>query len=336
MLIVPQYNNIPIMLKILFDHHIPYIEELFSKHFELTSYEDKDELNDKIQSQDILICRSNTVISDELIQNSPIQCIATASSGSEHIHIQNPNITVMDARGGNAHAVSDYILCVLAELNIPNTTSIGIIGYGFVGQLLSNRLKALGFKLKVYDPLQNLTTNFDDILQSQVILVHPNYHCNPPYSTHHLLSDDFFKKISNQTILINASRGKILDEAALLHSQWKGIFCTDVYQNEPHVNAKVIERAEICTPHIAGHSLEAKRNISDIIAQKIHHHFQLNYQSNNTKHQLILPQNNWQMEALKIYSPRIESQALKTNCSAEHFLRLRKAHHRPEFEIAIA
>jgi erythronate-4-phosphate dehydrogenase len=324
------------MLKILFDHHIPYIEELFSKYFELTSYQHIDELKVMVHQHDILICRSHTVITDEMIQNTSIQCIATASSGSEHIHIQNPDITVIDARGGNAHAVGDYILCILAEQNIESNLSVGIIGYGYVGQLLSKRLKTLGFKVKVYDPLKNLTTSFAEILNSQIILVHPNYHCNPPYPTHHLLSDDFFNTISNETILINASRGKILDEAALLKSQWKGIFCTDVYQNEPHINPKIIERATICTPHIAGHSLEAKRNISEIIAQKIHEHFKLNYQSHNTKNQLILPQNNWQTEALKIYSPRIESQALKSNCSAEHFLRLRKAHHRPEFEIDLA
>jgi erythronate-4-phosphate dehydrogenase len=323
------------MLKILFDHSIPNIEELFSSHFELSSYQHQSELKEQIRTHDILICRATTQITPELIKHSAVQCIATASSGSDHIHIQNPKIKVMDAKGGNAHAVGDYILCTLAELNIVNKTSIGIIGHGHVGKALNLRLKSLGFDVKVYAPTHNLPTSFSEMMQSNVILVHPNYHTNPPYSTHHLLSHDFFKNISEQTVVINASRGKILDEQALLASSWKGVFCTDVYQNEPDINPDIMQRASICTPHIAGHTIEAKSKISEILAKKIHEYFKKKFEVKDHQNLTLISQKNWQEEVLKIYSPKFETDSLKKDSSAKHFLELRKAHLRHEFEIAL-
>jgi erythronate-4-phosphate dehydrogenase len=321
------------MLKILFDHSIPFIKELFSENFELSTYHHQNELKEKIPTHDILICRSTFQITPELIENSSIQCIATASSGSDHIHVQSPKITVIDAKGGNAHAVGDYILCTLAALNIYTKTSISIIGHGHVGKALNKRLQSLGFDVKVYAPTHNLPTSFSEMMQSKVILVHPNYHNKPHHPTHHLLSHHFFNHISDNTIVINASRGKVLDEQALLASSWKGVFCTDVYQNEPHINPQMIQRASICTPHIAGRSIEAKRKISEILAKKIHEHFNIKFELNHQKNLIKVSQKNWQEKVLKIYSPKFETDSLKNDSSATHFLELRKAHLRHEFEI---
>jgi erythronate-4-phosphate dehydrogenase len=321
------------MLKILYDQSIPHIHQLFSNHFELCPYINEKDLLQKIKGHDILICRSSFPITGQTLKNSNIQLVATASSGSEHLQFQNSSIIKMDARGGNAHAVSDYITACLACLNVSNNQSLAIIGHGFVGQMLNKRLTKLGFSSIIYDPFQDFKTTWDEVVHTDIILVHPNYHQTKPYATHHLLSYRFFRMLSEQTMVINASRGKILDEQALIQSPWKGIFCTDVYQNEPHINPLILERASICTPHIAGHSIEAKFRITEILAQKIHQHYHLNIPREQNKNLLILDTHHWKQEVLKIYNPMQETKLLKVRHQIDDFINLRRTHHRHEYDF---
>lgn len=325
------------MPKLLIDTSIPHIEKYFSKHFEITPYSNVEELKKNLPGQDVLVCRSYTKITPDLLEDASLSLIATASSGSDHIQLPNPNIPILSAKGANAWAVSDYILSVLATLKVSHQKTIGIIGYGHIGKLLSQRLMALGYTVKVNDPFVNIPSSLEankkDIFHCPVILLHCNYHQNSPYSTHHLIDEAGFKEFNSETILVNAARGSIVDEKALLKSKWQGTYCADVYENEPLISSEIIERASICTPHIAGHTLEGKMRITEMIAHQVHDFFKLkSFEHHNTSRKSISYQN-WQASILEHFAPIIETQKLKANPSAELFSQLRTQHARHEIDI---
>ena len=325
------------MFKLLVDSHIPYIDEYFSRYFDISYYQDIAELHQNIQGHDILISRATTPIHENLITGSQLKVVATASSGYDHVDhqaLKKRHIEFFSGHGANANAVCDYVTSTLAYLlhhKILSNPKIAIIGYGAVGKKVYNRLHQLEFELGVYDPFINDIPNeitIHDLSTFDVICLHPSYHQINPFPSHQMIDLKFLESLNSNTCIINAARGKIVDEEAILNPSFKGIYCTDVYWNEPHINPKIIERALLCTPHIAGHTIEGKRNITKIISEKIHQYFNLIPQA--TKNFEIqshpTPLSKWQTEALTLYNPENESQSLKAYFSAQEFLRLRRAH----------
>jgi erythronate-4-phosphate dehydrogenase len=142
-----------------------------------------------------------------------------------------------------------------------------------------------------------------------------------------MLNAEILEKLPAKTCILNAARGKIVDEPSIL-SIFKGYYCTDVYWNEPQINPDIINRALIATPHIAGHTIEAKRNITQQLSQAIHLFFGLPQRTDlGSKQNLqIINSKNWKKIALENYHPLIETQALKAFPSAENFLNLRRLH----------
>lgn len=323
------------MPKLLIDSSIPYIDTYFSKHFEVTCYQNTDELKKNLPHQEVLVCRTHTRIDAKQLGNHQLRLIATASSGRDHIKLPNASVPILDAKGANAWAVSDYILCVLAQLKISTQHNIGIIGFGHVGKTLGQRLSALNYQLKIHDPFilvpEPWHATQDEILNSDIILIHCEYHHQIPNPTHHLINAMVFKKLMPHTILINAARGDIVDEKALLESPWTGIYCTDVYQNEPQIQAEIIQRATLCTPHIAGHSIEAKERITKVIANQVHAFFQLKTEFQNESKKQLIPLSTWQQDILKHYDPMNETRLLKAHSNPQYFTQLRSLHQRHEF-----
>ncbi|MCH9716153.1 MAG: 4-phosphoerythronate dehydrogenase, partial [Gammaproteobacteria bacterium] len=117
-------------------------------------------------------------------------------------------------------------------------------------------------------------------------------------------------------------------------------YCTDVYQNEPEINPDIIQHATLCTPHIAGHSIEAKSHAVLHLTQLLHAHFNFNMpqpiQIQTTKPPHSYKSRAWEKSILNLYTPLIETQALKqASDSKATFLGLRRAHtHRHHFNWA--
>ena len=108
------------------------------------------------------------------------------------------------------------------------------------------------------------------------------------------------------------------------------IYCTDVYANEPAINPEIIQYANICTPHIAGHSIDAKYKTMLHLRDCIHHQYGVSLPE-NTEHTTTMLKidytKNWEDQILQIYNPYIETKRLQqaTNLQ-ETFLRLRQEH----------
>ncbi len=329
---------------ILADASLPHLASLFNPFFSLTLYHNEDELKNNIRSHDILLCRTTQRIDASLLEGARLQCIASASSGTDHIDhafLQKQEINLFDAKGCNATAVVDYILSSMAYLRLFHGITgrrIGIMGVGYVGRELARRLNAIDFDVRCFDPLRAQrdhtfkSCTLDDLTHCDFISVHANLHLDPPFPSWHLLNAERIQALRPKVIL-NASRGQIVDETALLEASCNLLYCTDVYTDEPRINPLIIERATLCTPHIAGHSLEAKHNAVRIISEKLHQHYGIPLPKTARQAQpnlpcpLHLPRGTWEETLLHLYNPLHETEQLKKAASPQDiFLPLRQAH----------
>lgn len=332
------------MLKILFDNQIPYIDDFFSSNFILIPYHHEGEMLSLIDDCDILICRSTIKITSNILQSSSIQLVASATSGADHIDIQGLQklkIPFIQSKGSNAHAVCDYITSTLAYLDVhqhSNGNKIGVIGYGAVGEMVTQRITQLGYQVFNIDPnkITPHPISIDELENMDIITLHPNYHLTPPYSTHHLIDQKRIATFKKDVCIINSSRGEVVDENAILMNNFQGVYCTDVYRNEPEINPHLVEKALLCTPHIAGHSIQSKWRMTSFIAMQIYQKFgfdapQIFAPKISSK---TIKKDSWQDLALALYNPEIETQALKANPTAENFRELRQRHRfREDFKL---
>jgi erythronate-4-phosphate dehydrogenase len=333
------------MFQVLADAHILELNHYFPKRFfNVRLYHNHEELKAKVNKSEILLCRSIYPINQDLIIDSPIEMVASATSGSNHIdkrYLESHNIPFLDAKGGNAPAVVDYVCATLASLIKHfsfHPKKIAILGYGHIGQRLAAQLQRLGYEIGVYDPFKpedipgSLEIELSKLHDFDTICIHPNYHHTLPYSSHHLINARLALEFSSNTCIINAARGLIVDEDFILSSSYKGLYCTDVFANEPQPNPKLIERATLATPHIAGHSIESKLRLTELIANKIYKHLNLSPlpQSLIEPSSVKINQKKWQTEVLAQYDPIIETEMLKRE-KGLNFLALRHAHRRHEF-----
>jgi erythronate-4-phosphate dehydrogenase len=323
--------------RILADQSLPLIDQAFPKPFEITYYTPDSNLSQLLQAHDILIARSTLKLNAENLEHSRIRIILTASSGTDHIdesYLNKHHIQLFDAKGCNAHAVSDYVMCTIAHLMqrralVPR--SIGIIGFGAVGQCLFQHLSLLPCPVRIFDPYCHppQACAWQEVLQSDILCVHANLHHQPPYPSFHLLNREALKMRQPHQIIINAARGGIVDEQALLEVH-QGIYCTDVYQHEPNIAPAVVQHAYQCTPHIAGHTQEAKQRAIHILSQKLHHYLKRpapKLPSIQSPHRAL----EWPDTYLHHYDPQIETQALKSAIQlAPTFIKLRSQHQRWE------
>jgi erythronate-4-phosphate dehydrogenase len=331
------------MLKILADASLPNLDVLFQAPFTLTRYGNHRMLQNALPHHDILLCRSTLHVTPKLLENTQLTCIATASSGTDHIdatYLKTHDIALFDAKGCNAEAVTDYVRSTLAYLKQQNklpSLQAGVMGVGKVGSRVAKQLKQLGFSVVLYDPPKaardsNFTSSsFEAFMQCDVLCIHANLHQDAPYPTRHALDTSFFENIKPNAVIINAARGGIVDEQALLNTTMPFIYCTDVYQNEPNINPELIAHATLCTPHIAGHSIEAKEDAVFYVSQAIHQHFNLTPPTPPTRHMVPKPisasSTTGYEHALELYNPELETNALKqAQDKHEAFLTLRKAH----------
>jgi erythronate-4-phosphate dehydrogenase len=328
-------------MNILADASLPGLKEAFPSPFNLTLYRTHEEVTSLLKHQDILLCRANLKVNQTLLNNHQLHYVATASSGSDHIdhrHLKLKNSTVIDAKGCNAIAVTDYVISSLAYLDsihLIKGSKIGIIGFGHVGAQVYNRLKAADFELFCYDPpkayLDNAfkTCSPEMLYQCDVLCIHAELHDASFYPSRGLINSSFLSKLKSSCVIINASRGGIVDEEAILNTPLT--YCTDVYLNEPKIDQNIINRSTLCTPHIAGHSLEAKFAAVSIVSKKIHSLLNLpvpqEYAIPMGPNSRLNIDQSWQDLALSLYNPIYETQELKKTLDIEEaFLQLRRNH----------
>ncbi|KTD21372.1 4-phosphoerythronate dehydrogenase [Legionella londiniensis] len=328
---------------VLADASLPELGPLFPKPLILERYKNEDELKSLLPKADVLLCRSTLKVTADLIDGSSLQAVATASSGIDHIdsnYLKKNGIALFNAHGSNAVAVADYVVSSIAHLDKAKKLTgrkAGIIGAGKVGSEVAKRLRTLGFKVLRFDPIkaeENPKETYypkEALFSCDLLCIHANLHDTKPYPSRNLIDADFLAKIKPGAAIINAARGSIVHEEALLQSKTPITYCTDVYTGEPQVDERIVEFAEICTPHIAGHSIEAKIAAVVQTSAQIHQFFGLSApefkHQESPKQPKALAQHSWQDFILNLYNPTIETAALKNaGNKKDAFLALRPAH----------
>lgn len=332
-------------MNILADASLPGLKQAFPEPFQLTLYHHPEEIVQLLPEQKILLCRASLKVNSSLLKNHSLRYVATASSGTDHLDQQflaSQNIQVIDAKGANAQAVADYVIASLAFLRqhtLISGNKAGIIGLGKVGTQVAARLEAANFQICTYDPpkaqrephlFQSCT--LDDLHQVDLLCIHAELHNTQPFPSAHLINEAFLNQLKPGCVIINAARGGIVDEEALLNTPNPFSYCTDVYLNEPKVDKRIIDKALLCTPHIAGHSLEAKYTAITMISEKLHQLENLPmpqccFFPQSPHISTIKKAETWYESVLKIYNPLTETLQLKQALNTEiAFLNLRKKH----------
>lgn len=333
------------MINLLADSSIPGLHQAFPPPFSLSFYSQPQEIARLLPSKEILLCRSTLKVNESLLQNHTLKYVATASSGTDHIDeafLNTRGITLFDAKGSNADAVADYVTACLAWLSVHKNyhgKKAAVIGYGSVGQKVTSRLRAAGLRVIVYDPPKAfredtfMSCKWEELASCDLICVHANRHDDQPNPSLNLLDKVFFDNLKPNSVIINTSRGGIVNEEDLLSLQKPLLYCTDVYNNEPDIHSDIVNKATLCTPHIAGHSIEAKLAAVALLSQQLHACYLLQIPDLESQLRYALPAHlndtlSWQAIILSLYNPEIESRQLKQDTNKKNaFLSLRPAHH---------
>lgn len=263
-------------MKLVVDKDIPYFDTFikdidYYPSFEILKYKDSEFSSTILKDADALFIRSTTTIKDDSLEDSNIRFIASATSGYNHIckSVLEWNCNEKKcfiASGCNSFAVVNYILsCVgylIAQNKFSKSNSVGIIGFGSIGTLLAETLDNLAIKNFFFDPyvLNSLNPkkkkSLEDILDCDLVTIHASYSRNGDYPSHRLLGKHNLLNASLKT-LINSSRGEIIDEKFISEQNYFD-YIADVWIDEPDCDEKLVEKALLSTPHIAGYSNQAK------------------------------------------------------------------------------
>ncbi|MFT7288413.1 MAG: erythronate-4-phosphate dehydrogenase [Halieaceae bacterium] len=277
------------MIRLLADENIVGLEQLPEDEVEVHVVSGRDLSPARLQGFDALWVRSVSRVDEALIAGSTLRFIGTATAGLEHIDQQalaKQGIAFAAAPGANANAVVEYVLAALAELREPwerleQGGTLGIVGYGAVGRLLAGFAGAMGWNVLVSDPFLARSQSdalgpvdsrvvpspefcpLEDILDCCVISLHCSLHRQQPWPSHHLLGAQALSQLNSRQWLINAARGPVVDNRALLEhlSANDPVNCVlDVWEDEPAFAAALLGRPtlRLTTPHIAGYSWDAK------------------------------------------------------------------------------
>ena len=279
-------------MKIVADIQIPLVQQAFSKIGDLQLCTGRTITSELVKDADILLVRSVTPVNASLLDNSRVKFVATATSGTDHIdfgYLQKSGIGSASAHGSNAQSVVEYVLSSLfilagqQDFDLRKKT-VGIIGHGEVGSCLRKALGAIGIENLVNDPPlkdetgDSMYVELEDVMKMDIISLHIPLTNIGPYSTRYLLDKKIFAGLKQDAILINTSRGGVINETVLKqHINHYRKFSTvlDVWEHEPEIDQELLAKIHIGTPHIAGYSTDAKIRATAMIYNETCNYFNI-------------------------------------------------------------
>lgn len=262
-------------MHILADENIPLVEAFFAEHGEIRRMHGRTINRAALGDSEVLLVRSVTRVDRELLEGSRVRFVGTCTIGTDHLdldYFEEVGIAWASAPGCNARGVVDYVLGSLLALAEGEGVELaglryGVVGAGEVGGRLVEVLRGLGWNVRVCDPPRQVRetgefVGLDEILEEcDVISLHTPLILEGEHATFHLLDQARLERLRPGAWLINASRGAVVDNAALREqlAQRPDIQTVlDVWEGEPQVDVALAELCWIATPHIAGYSLDGK------------------------------------------------------------------------------
>jgi len=262
-------------MHILADENIPLLDEFFAGFGEIRRMPGRSINRAALENVDVLLVRSVTRVDRELLEGSAVRFVGTCTIGTDHLdldYFEQAGIEWASAPGCNARGVVDYVLGSLLALAEVRGEALarrrfGVVGAGEVGGRLVKVLRGLGWDVRVCDPPRQVRevgdfVSLDEILADcDVVSLHTPLTLGGDWPTFHLFDQARLSRLRPGTWLINASRGAVVDNAALrdLLLQRPDLEAVlDVWEGEPQVDVALAGLCRIATPHIAGYSLDGK------------------------------------------------------------------------------
>lgn len=265
-------------MRIVADENIPLLDDFFAASGRITRLPGRAISAADVENADVLLVRSVTQVDRTLLAASSVRFVGTCTIGTDHLdlaYFAQAGIQWASAPGCNARGVVDYILGSLLALAEHTGAQLsqrtyGVVGAGQVGARLVRAMRALGWRVLVCDPPRAAGAadeageycSFAELLsQCDVISLHTPLTLAGPLATRHLLGAAQLQSLSKGAWLLNASRGPVVDNAALYQTLLQRPdlqVVLDVWEGEPLVDVPLAALCHIATPHIAGYSLDGK------------------------------------------------------------------------------
>ena len=281
------------MIKIIADENIPFLKGVLEPYSDITYLPGRLIGNEQLKEIDALLIRTRTKCTENLLKNTRVSFIGTATIGFDHIdtrYCENHQIKWTNAPGCNSSSVQQYIAAALLKMagdfqfNLKDKT-IGIVGVGNVGSKVAKLAKILGMNVLLNDPPRARNegdksfVDLDTLInESDIITVHVPLNIVGGDKTYHLFNDRLIRKMKKGAWLINSSRGEVAETSSVkraLCSAKLGGVVMDVWENEPDIDNELLDKAFLATPHIAGYSTDGKANGTSIIINDLCKSFNL-------------------------------------------------------------
>lgn len=321
-------------MRLLVDDKIPYIRPALDRlPAEVIYLSASDFTPDAVREADALLVRTRTRCDRSLLEGSRVCFIATATIGHDHIdaeYCRSQGIEWTNAPGCNAASVCQYVVSTLLWWSRRRGRSLrgmrlGVVGVGHVGRLVAEAARELGMEVLLNDPprqrkegkgfveLNELATQCD------VLTFHVPLTTEGPDATHHLADECFLAGLHRRPLLINTSRGEVVDGFALhraLDAGWVSDAVLDVWEHEPKIDLALLDKVFLGTPHIAGYSADGKANASRMVLEALCRRWGWAVPGE------VLPPDpsvidihaaSWEEAALQAYNPHTDSLALKSH-----------------------
>lgn len=268
-------------MKLVADAHLPFIKDYFANCTDLILKPGRAITTADLQDADALLVRSITHVDENLLANTAVKFVGSVTAGADHLDTQwleSAGIVWRKATGFNAPPVADYVISVIAALQKKDllrqkNLRAAVVGIGHVGKLVVERLQDLGFDLILSDPLRALhedgftSTALSELQDCDLITLHVPLIKSGSFPTYHFIDQAFLKRQKPGCVLLNASRGAVINTKDLLNHGRHLHWCFDVWEHEPRIDRAVLASALLATPHMAGYSVQSKMRGMEMMYQ---------------------------------------------------------------------
>ena len=292
--------------------------------------------NTEIKNYDVLIVRSRVKINECLLQGSSIKFVGSTVSGVDHVdqdYLAANNIKFFASSGCNANAVAEFVIAacvnIAHDFNFDLTKkTLAIIGVGNIGSKLNIKAKLMGINTILNDPPRQQkegATNFSSLktaLNADMISVHTPLTFTGTYPSYKLISNNNFHHIKKNSIIFNVARGGIIDESVWQKNKTL-INVIDCWEDEPNINKILKKNSYWATPHIAGHSIDAKLKGGFMAYEALCDYFNIKKELKLTNfinlQNITINKTNIRDTINKIYLFFKDSEAIKNNINFENY-----------------
>ena len=279
-------------MQVIIDKGIPFLEGVFPPEIEVLHLSPEEITPQTVRNADALFVRTRTKINKDLLHDSHVRFVATATIGFDHIdqnYCREAGIHWVSCPGCNAQAVCDYIEEAIFSMKSGKTDqTIGIVGYGHVGKLVAKMAQDKGYRVLLSDPPLGIGSSLEELApQCDILTFHTPLTRSGNHPTLHLCDAHILSLCKPDALIINAARGGVIDEHALVarlsHTNCQLSTAIDCWENEPHLNHQLLQLTNLASFHIAGYSIEGKMRASEMCLHAFCKFFSLPILSINKK-----------------------------------------------------